>query len=114
MTVGFHVPGAIPRFDEAVFSGGDGGIAENLGMMGRINSGQVARSHAPTSIAAIGAILMPGCSSGAQNAQGRDDCKRQDSLIATHSRLLCYAHGTESKAICAPGKDLFQRHSRLV
>jgi hypothetical protein len=74
MTVGFHLPSAIPRFDETVFSGGDGGITENLGMMGWIDSGQVARSHAPTSIvAAIGAILMPGCGSRAENAQGRDD-----------------------------------------
>jgi hypothetical protein len=89
MTVGLYVPSAIPRFDEAIFSGGDGGIAENLGMMGRIDSGQVARSHGPTPVvAAIGAILIPGCSGGAENAQGRDDCKRRDSSLATHSSLL--------------------------
>jgi hypothetical protein len=58
MTVGFYVPGAISRFDETVFSGGDRRIAENLGMMDRINSSQVARSHGPTPIvAAVGAIL---------------------------------------------------------
>jgi hypothetical protein len=108
MTVGFYVPSAVPRSDETVISGGNGGIAENLGMMGRINSRQIARGDAPTSIvAAIGAILTAGCSRGAENAQGRDDCKRQGSFLAIHSSLLRCTYGSESSAVCAHGKDWF-------
>jgi hypothetical protein len=89
MTVGHHLPSTIPRFDETIFSGGDGGIAENLGMMGRINSGQAARSHGPTPfVAAVGAVLIPDCRSGAENAQGGGDCKRDESLLSTHGSSL--------------------------
>jgi hypothetical protein len=95
MTVGRDLPSAIPRFDETIFSGGDGGIAENLGMMGRINSGQAARSHGPTPIvAAVGAILMPSCRSGAENAEGGGDCNHDESLVSIHDGFLLLPDAT--------------------
>src|SRR5580704_7789011 len=106
MTVGHHLPSAIPRFHETILSGGDGGIAENLGMMCRIDPGQVARSHGPTPIiAAVGAIFIPGCRSGAENAQGGGDCNHDESLVSIHGGfLLLPRRKADSRPVSADGK----------
>jgi len=58
MTVGLYVPSAVPRFDETKFSGSDGGIAENLGMVGGVHAIQAARpNRAPTLAARVDVVL---------------------------------------------------------
>jgi hypothetical protein len=94
MTIGPHVPRAIPRSDETIWRG-DGGIAENLGVDCWINSTQVApHHHRPAAIAAaIAAITTPVIvhrdrRSVAEKAQGGGDSKRDESLLSTHGNFL--------------------------
>jgi hypothetical protein len=90
MTVGFYVPSAIPRFDETIFSGGNGGIAENLGMVKWINSVQATRSYRPAAFSALilHVILAGDRRSGADDTQGGGNCKRDESHLSTHGFLL--------------------------
>jgi hypothetical protein len=89
MTVGFYVPSAIPRFDETIFSGGDGGIAENLGMVKRINSVQATRSYRPAAISALVHVILAGDRrSGAEDAECGDECKCDGGHISIHGGLL--------------------------
>jgi len=70
MTIRFYVPSTIPRFDETILSGGDGGIAENLGVDCWIDSAQAARHRRPAAFAArIDVMLRGHRGSGAENAQ---------------------------------------------
>jgi hypothetical protein len=96
MTVGFYVPRAIPPFDETIFSGGDCGIAENLGMVSRINSVQATRSYRPAAFSALVHVILA-CDrrSGAENAECGDDCKRYESHLSTHGFLLLPRRDTD-------------------
>jgi hypothetical protein len=77
----------VPPLDETIICFGDGGIAEDIGVENRIDSHQAARDHKPAARAAFG----PGCGYGAENAQGGDDCKRDENPISTHGSLLLSA-----------------------
>jgi hypothetical protein len=89
MTVRFDVPSAIPRFDETVFSDGDGGIAENLGVVSRVNSVQATRSYRPAAFSALVHIILAGdCRSGAEDTQRGGDCECDESLLSTHGSFL--------------------------
>jgi hypothetical protein len=80
------LPGAIPRSDEAE-SVGAGRIAENIGVIGRINSGQTARDHIATLAIPTVAIPSSHSRSGAENAQGGADRKYDESLVSNHGDL---------------------------
>src|ERR1700676_1470044 len=86
MTVGHHLPSAIPRSDEAKWVGA-GRIAKDIGVINRINSDQTARDHIPT-LAATVAIRPSRRRSGAENAQGGGDCKCDESFVSNHGGLL--------------------------
>src|ERR1700680_1245789 len=98
MTVGHHLPSAIPRSDEAKCVGA-GRIAKDIGVINRINSDQTARDHIPT-LAATVAIRPSRRRSGAENAQGGGDCKCDESHLSTHGGSSCYpdAARIESRA----------------
>src|SRR5258708_958096 len=85
-TVGSHLPGATPRSDEAKCVCG-GRIAENIRVVGRIDSYQAARDHIPT-VAVAAVAISCRRRSGAENAQGGGDCKRDESLVSDHGGLL--------------------------
>jgi hypothetical protein len=48
----FHVPAAVPQFDEPIFSG-DCGVAKNPWVIDRIDAVQAARDHKPTPVLGI-------------------------------------------------------------
>jgi hypothetical protein len=68
LTVGCHRPVTVRPFDEAILSG-DFGVAENGGMVNRINSGQAARLHTPLLLCV--SLLCPSRGPG----QRKDRCK---------------------------------------
>jgi hypothetical protein len=72
--------------DETVTVSGEGRIAENSGVVNRINSVQAAWDH--TRYAATVAIRPSQGRSGAENEQGGGDCKRYESHLSTHGFLL--------------------------
>jgi hypothetical protein len=84
-TVVLHVPRMVPALDETIIGLGDGGIAENVGVVDRINSIQAARHHISAALAAIGPSRRR---SHAENAHSGDDCKRDENLVSTHGSLL--------------------------
>jgi hypothetical protein len=96
VTVRLYVPSALPRFDESIFSGGDGGIAENLGMVSGIDTVQAARSYRPAAFSALVHVILA-CDrrSGAENAECGDDCKRDESHLSTHGFLLLPRRDTD-------------------
>jgi hypothetical protein len=82
--------------DETVTVFGEGRIAKNSGVVNRINSVQVAWHH--TRYAATVAIRPSRGRSGAENAQGGGDCKRDESHLATHGFLLLPRRDTDSRS----------------
>jgi hypothetical protein len=83
VTIGFHVPGMVRPLDKAVIGSGEGGIAENVGMIGWIDSVQAARLHKPAAM--MTAIEeRPSRRGGADNTQGGGDCKHDESFLSTH------------------------------
>jgi len=76
-----HVPNAIWRLDETIFTG-DGGIAKNIGMVGRINPDQAAGYHVPAVIAAA----LFGCDrgSGPEHAERSGEGKRDERSVSNH------------------------------
>jgi hypothetical protein len=106
MTIWPHLPSAIPRSDEAICCC-SGRVAKNFGVKSRINSVQAAWHHRPVAIATAVAIRPSRRRSGAENAQGGGDRKRDESLPSTHGDFLLLSEATriESRAHCEPGKD---------
>src|SRR5580704_14858921 len=89
--VRLHVPGAVARSDETIFSGRDGGIAENLGVDCRIDAAQAARQDRPAALTTRVDVVPPGERRGGakrgddRNKRG-DDRKCQDTLFAVHRK----------------------------
>jgi hypothetical protein len=106
MTIGPHLPSTIPRSDEAKRVGG-GGIAKNFGVVGWINSVQTAWHYRPALATAVIAIACRR-RSGAQNAQGGGDCRRDESHLSTDGGFLLLPHATrmESMALCPRRKRI--------
>jgi hypothetical protein len=86
-TIVLHLPSAIPRSDETKLSG-DGGVAENLGVMNRVNSGQAARRHIPAALVALVDVIPGDRRRDAENAQGGGDCKHDEGFLSAHGGLL--------------------------
>ena len=88
----FHVPGAIPRLDEAIDRSRKRRIAKNIGMMGWIDTVQAARFHESTPILVTAPRGVPPpirtSGSGAQNNRADDRYNRQESCIPPHRYLL--------------------------
>jgi hypothetical protein len=106
MTVGHHLPSAIPRSDEAKCVGGSR-VAKNIGVMNRIDSDQTAPDHRP-GLAAASVAIRTGCRrSSAENACGGGDGKRDENLLSTHGGSSCNpdAARIESMAPRANGKS---------
>src|ERR1700674_5699229 len=57
-------------------------------MVSGINSIQAARHHEPFAFATAVAAISRHRRSGAEDAQGGGDCKRDESFLSTHSDLL--------------------------
>jgi hypothetical protein len=110
-TVGSHLPNAIPRSDEAICVG-RGGIAENFGVINRINSGQTARDHRPGLAASTVAIRPSRRRSSAEKAQGGGDCKCDESHLSTHGGffLLPTRHGSDLWSMRRVARD--ETHSK--
>jgi hypothetical protein len=81
----------VPPLDETIISFGEGRIAKNTGVVDRINAVQAARDH--TRLAAAVAIRPSRRRSGAENAQGGGDCKRDESLPSIHGGFLLFIRG---------------------
>jgi hypothetical protein len=64
--------------DKPIIGSGDGGIAENIGVIDRIDSVQAARLHEPAAMMAA-IEKRPTCRSRAQDTEGADR-KRDESL----------------------------------
>src|SRR5580704_1117838 len=86
MTIGSHLPSAIPRSDEAILCEGCGGVAENLGVVGRINSNQTAWHHRSALATAVAAITRSR-RSGTEDGQGGDEGKRDKRSVPDHGDL---------------------------
>jgi len=86
MAIGSHVPNAIPRFDESKISGGDSGIAKNLGVVSWIDSVEAARCHRPAALTAPVDVILRVRRCGAENAQRSGDCKRDEGLVSNHGQ----------------------------
>src|SRR5258707_5334264 len=79
------MPSSVPSSDETINCLGEGGIAENVGAIDRIDSVQAARLHKSTAI--IAAVEIRPCRrAGDENAGG--DCERDESLLSVHGGLL--------------------------
>ena len=76
-TVSFHLPAAIPRFDEAKFSG-DSGVAKNPRVINRINADQAAREYIPSSVVLV---ILPRQS---RRSSAKDDGCREGNLGLGH------------------------------
>jgi hypothetical protein len=86
------VPSAVARPDETENRSGEGGIAENAGMINRINSIQAAWHHMP---AAFARVVAAGRRSGGRDPENSwgssDDSKRDESLRSIHGGIPpCY------------------------
>jgi hypothetical protein len=90
MTIGLHVPSAIPRSDKTICPG-DGGITKNFGVINRINSVQAAWYHKPAALARVIAAGRPSSGRDAENSRGGDDSKRDESVLSPHWSLHCIA-----------------------
>jgi hypothetical protein len=75
---------------KAIFSGCDGWIPENLGVVSRIDPGQTARDHGAANLAAVAAahVIHRDRRSPAEKAQGRGDCKYDESPLSVHGSFL--------------------------
>src|SRR5216684_4353760 len=87
MTIGPHLPSAIPRSDETICVGG-GGVAKNIGVVSRINSVQAAWHHRPVAIVIAVFAITSRRRSGAEDAQGGGNCKPDESHLSTHGGFL--------------------------
>ena len=76
----------VPLLDETIIGFGEGRIAKNTGVVDRINSVQAARDHAR--LAATVAAITRSRGSGAEDAEGGDSCKRDESHFSTHGGFL--------------------------
>src|SRR5580704_2860651 len=100
MTIGFHLPSAIRRPDEAINCVGGGGVAKNIGMVRRINSVQATRPHRPALATALVAAIIRSRRSSAKDAQGRGgDYKRDESLLFTHGGFLLLPDATRCESM---------------
>jgi hypothetical protein len=68
VAIRYDVPSAIPRPDETENCSGEGGIAENAGMINRIDSVQAARLHKPAALARVVAAGRPSSGRDAENS----------------------------------------------
>ena len=87
-------------------------------MVSRIDSVQAARLHSPAAVSARIDVIPPGQGGGAENPQRGDDCKRDESRLLPHARLLhcCRAaapslrDAVESRVLPRRGRQLFGEH----
>jgi hypothetical protein len=86
-TIVLNPPGAIPRFDEPELSGGDDGIAENLGVVNRVDPVQAARHHGPAAFSAVIDVILRGRGNRAESAQGQCGGKHDERVFSTHGIL---------------------------
>src|SRR5258708_685452 len=77
-TAFFHLPAAISRLNETIFSG-DSGVAKNPRVINRIDADQAARDHEPSSVVPV---ILPRQSrrSGAED----DGCREDNLRIGQH------------------------------
>src|SRR4030081_1863298 len=80
--VALHVPGAVPGLKEAVFTGRDGGISKNLGVISRIDAVEAARFHKPTLVVGV----RPSSRRDAENTEDGDN-RMHDKVPSAHSSL---------------------------
>jgi hypothetical protein len=73
-----HVPSVVSRLDEAI-GFGDGGIAENTGVINRIDAVQAARHHKPASVVPI---ILSRQSRGSSTED--DGCRESNLRIGQH------------------------------
>ena len=106
VAIRYDVPSAVPRPDETENCSGEGGIAENAGMINRIDSVQAARLHKPAALARVVAAGRPSSGRDAENSWGGDDSKRDESHLSTHGGFLPFPDVTrwESMARLPTGK----------
>jgi hypothetical protein len=67
---------------------GDRRIAENIGMVSRIDAIKAARRHGARITVTVADIILPGRGRDAENADNGGDGKRDESLLSSHGRLL--------------------------
>jgi hypothetical protein len=77
----------VPPLDETIMGLGEGRIAKNPGVVNRIDSVQAARDHTRSAFTVAIAIRPSRGRSGAENAEGGGDCKRDESHPSTHGFL---------------------------
>src|SRR6516165_9799287 len=83
--VALHAPNAIRPLDKAIGLGGSR-VAENLGVVNRIDPDQAARDHIPAFPATV--VVFPRGCGGTENAERSGDCNHDESLVSPHGNLL--------------------------
>ena len=86
MAIALHAPNAVRSQDKPIGLGGSR-VAENLGVVDRIDPDQAARDHIPALAASVVAVGRR-CWCGTENAEHSGDCNHDQNLVSSHGILL--------------------------